>query len=247
MQRYAAARHWYQQPHTVKVEPGLFLVPKERRMHVIRHCSAALSDVPRHTSCWSALRLATYSELQVLPQAGPPLALDRDACGVTEAAVRSGRAGAAASRVALGYEVQRRRHGGASVTLHSGVEVGSCTNHGLSHARPLQCLATPVVCSVFFYTCACHRVKPRNGTSSEKGLQFEACLKYPVRIPCQRPRHSRRCDCATGMQSRRAAAGNRRTGPGPLGAPAARGARAGRPRMAARAAPRARPAQLPTR
>lgn len=86
----------------------------------------------------------------VLPQAGPPLALDRDACGVTEAAVRSGRAGASASRVALGYEVQRRRHGGASVMLHSGVEVGSCTGHGPSHAIPFLYLATPVVCHEVF-------------------------------------------------------------------------------------------------
>ena len=41
---------------------------------------------------------------------------------MTEVALRSGR-GASASRVPLGYEVQRRRHGGASITLHSGVEV----------------------------------------------------------------------------------------------------------------------------
>ena len=55
-------------------------------------------------------------------QSGTPLALDQDMCGVIEVALRSGR-GASASRVSLGYEVQGRRHGGASVTLHSGVEV----------------------------------------------------------------------------------------------------------------------------
>lgn len=56
-------------------------------------------------------------------------------CGVTEVALRSGR-GASASRVLLGYEVQRRRHGGASITLHSGEEVcclhAACTRFQLA-------------------------------------------------------------------------------------------------------------------
>ena len=55
-----------------------------------------------------------------------PLALEREMCGVTEVSLRSGR-GASASRVPLGYEVQRRRHGGAMITLHSAVEV--CSLH----------------------------------------------------------------------------------------------------------------------
>ena len=57
-------------------------------------------------------------------------------CGVTEVTLRSGRA-ASASRVPLGYEVRRRRHGGASVTLHSGVEV--CCGHAAC-ASPRFCI-----------------------------------------------------------------------------------------------------------
>jgi len=74
-----------------------------------------------------------------MEQAGPPLALDRDACGVAEVAVRSGRGSASVSRATLGYEVQRARHRGASVTLHSGVEVRAACRGILPPAAGQAC------------------------------------------------------------------------------------------------------------
>lgn len=85
----------------------------------------------------------------MLWQSGTPLALDRDMCGVTEVALRSGR-GASASRVPLGYEVQRRRHGGALITLHSGVEVcclhTACTIMEVSRNSTVICMSPTPKC-----------------------------------------------------------------------------------------------------
>jgi hypothetical protein len=74
-----------------------------------------------------------------MEQAGAPLALDRDACGVAEVAVRSGRGSASVSRATLGYEVQRARHRGACVTLHSGVEVRAARPRALLQAADRAC------------------------------------------------------------------------------------------------------------